>query len=206
MVERDECVFQSTLPVGGERLLAYLGYYTLRRFQSTLPVGERLVQEGTGDPSPEFQSTLPARGATQRRPVSGLSMRYFNPHSREGSDLVRSFDVRNFLISIHAPMKGATKLPVGGATGNPAYYGVFMDISIHAPRGGSDLVFPASQIRKVYFNPRSPWGERPDDHKDHYTGRAISIHAPRGGSDLFEQGQVEARTYFNPRSPWGERQ
>ena len=57
-----------------------------------------------------------------------------------------------------------------------------LDISIHAPRGGSDYVgSPISPISK-YFNPRSPWGERP----------IIWVY-------LLELSD------FNPRSPWGER-
>ena len=34
-------------------------------------------------------------------------------------------------------------------------------ISIHAPRGGSDSIWPGEPGHLKYFNPRSPWGERP---------------------------------------------
>ena len=34
------------------------------------------------------------------------------------------------------------------------------NISIHAPRGGSDPVNAQVHTAKGYFNPRSPWGER----------------------------------------------
>ena len=33
---------------------------------------------------------------------------YFNPRSREGSDLLERVEVRRGVISIHAPVKGAT--------------------------------------------------------------------------------------------------
>ena len=56
-------------------------------------------------------------------------------------------------------------------------------ISIHAPRGGSDLVW-------------KHWRE--------FCG--ISIHAPRGGSDNNIVNNVKVFRHFNPRSPWGERQ
>ena len=97
-------------------------------------------------------------------------------------------------------------LPVGGATQHRNGHAENTQISIHAPRGGSDswcFFFQAAT--------------------------SISIHAPRGGSDemiaarpwkspTFQStlpvgGATAARRYpgdsqkhFNPRSPWGERQ
>ena len=60
----------------------------------------------------------------------------------------------------------------------------YRDISIHAPRGGSDY-FPVFQLVLLgYFNPRSPWGERHTLPKLSPIRPIISIHAPRGGSDL----------------------
>ena len=80
-------------------------------------------------------------------------------------------------------------------------------ISIHAPRGGSDPVWVGAPRRKSYFNPRSPWGERRFPTYSQIPSKSfqstlpvggatpktqsasapipISIHAPRGGSDLF---------------------
>ena len=59
-----------------------------------------------------------------------------------------------------------------------------MDISIHAPRAGSDnpTMFPVCNPK--HFNPRSPCGER---HRLSHINRLpipISIHAPRAGSDF----------------------
>ena len=78
-----------------------------------------------------------------------------------------------------------------------------------------------------YFNPRSPWGERPISKATRAlatrfqstlpvggaTSRetidsqevSISIHAPRGGSDRIAIYPICLISYFNPRSPWGER-
>ena len=56
------------------------------------------------------------------------------------------------------------------------------DISIHAPRTGSD------------------WHSRPCN-----APRRISIHAPRTGSDPRVYPPPLPRRYFNPRSPYGER-
>ena len=81
----------------------------------------------------------------------------------------------------------------------------FTQISIHAPRMGSDSIWRtlsagASNFnpRSPYgerlldgrcvsalsdFNPRSPHGERPESCWRHYGRTVISIHAPRMGSD-----------------------
>ena len=57
-------------------------------------------------------------------------------------------------------------------------------ISIHAPRGGSDV----------------------NVHEVTNTAQSISIHAPRGGSDKLTILFLPWYPHFNPRSPWGERQ
>ncbi len=104
-----------------------------------------------------------------------------------------------------------------------------ISISIHAPREGSDPSSELKRIRKLlYFNPRSPRGERPPDSIGQRRGQCISIHAPREGSDedyvqslrdlerfqstLPARGATvviyandTATTHFNPRSPRGER-
>ena len=65
------------------------------------------------------------------------------------------------------------------------------DISIHAPRGGSDCSKINLASSMLYnFNPRSPRGER---HFSVYRIRHcsfISIHAPRGGSDVIKIVQL----------------
>ena len=73
-------------------------------------------------------------------------------------------------------------LPVGGATRLWRKQRCRICISIHAPRGGSDLCFVRQGHDPAYFNPRSPWGER-----------------------LWMMSPGCTRIYFNPRSPWGER-
>ena len=60
---------------------------------------------------------------------------------------------------------------------------LFLIISIHAPRVGSDS-------RKSKFKRLK---------------RTISIHAPRVGSDIFSSARKRKLTDFNPRSPCGER-
>ena len=81
-------------------------------FQSTLPRRERREEEQTMPVFGIFQSTLPRR----ERPITLKLLKgwncHFNPRSREGSDFPLSLQLNQvFLISIHAPAKGATPEP-----------------------------------------------------------------------------------------------
>ena len=57
----------------------------------------------------------------------------------------------------------------------------------------------------IYFNPRSPHGERRLACNLRRIACDISIHAPRTGSDRTPCSSPATRPYFNPRSPHGER-
>ncbi len=145
-----------------------------------------------------FQSTLPARGATKRSAPSTSTQKF------------------------------QSTLPARGATRCPHIYLVCIEISIHAPRTGSDGCSTAGQHFRVNFNPRSPHGERPCRVRRYavsqgfqstlpargatvHAGRgqeeadAISIHAPRTGSDVATVYAGTGQGHFNPRSPHGER-
>ena len=94
-------------------------------------------------------------------------------------------------------------LPVGGATLGLGKMLAVRGISIHAPRGGSDLIFMGEMQEPLYFNPRSPWGERLQSQRCQRFHHSISIHAPRGGSDL-EQGKITDEEYkFQSTLPVG---
>ena len=97
-------------------------------------------------------------------------------------------------------------LPVGGATRRVSITKDTYDISIHAPRGGSDPKHLIIGFFPWYFNPRSPWGERLVKLALFCAMTKISIHAPRGGSDVDGNDFCSYGEHFNPRSPWGERQ
>ena len=101
----------------------------------------------------------------------------FNPRSPGGERLNNGVTPSNKVeFQSTLPGWGATHLHVGHA--------VRVDISIHAPRVGSDRRRKSTDCGHSYFNPRSPGGER------------------RGASRSGSPG----RTDFNPRSPDGERQ
>ena len=57
------------------------------------------------------------------------------------------------------------------------------EISIHAPREGSDRICSPIFADASNFYPRSPRGERPGGYLYSDREQLISIHAPREGSD-----------------------
>ena len=100
-------LFQSTLPRGERRHLD-IYFHCANKFQSALPRGERPRYEFITAGATVFQSALP-RGERLHisRPV--FPSQYFNPRSREGSDLPILLDLHTLhLISIRAPARGAT--------------------------------------------------------------------------------------------------
>ena len=168
-----------------------------------------------------FQSTLPARGATLAAASSAAVLLISIHAPRTGSDaIVTPAAAAQYQFQSTLPARGATiffsprgfcpafqsTLPARGATARLFSSTPPPNISIHAPRTGSDSR-RAEQIRKgADFNPRSPHGERRvlqsrfADHasfqstlpargattikQSECSNRNISIHAPRTGSDL----------------------
>ena len=91
-------------------------------------------------------------------------------------------------------------LPVRGATHLVASYYQTGQISIHAPREGSDsgFAYPVCQETISIHAPREGSDNR--GCKDYRKNR-ISIHAPREGSDSSINLFLLFFEYFNPRSP-----
>ena len=82
-----------------------------------------------------FQSTLPARGATQLA---------------NGGDFA-------LLISIHAPRTGSDWKAEGKLMTTEGFQSTL-------PARGATKTRAAEAPSKIYFNPRSPHGERPNCH------------------------------------------
>ena len=144
----------------------------------------------------KFQSTLPVWGATSppRRPVRYTP--YFKPRSPAGSDprrdaahrITSTFQStlpcgerrdpdgttgRPIHISIHAPLRGATKILSLSSPSN--------QISIHAPlRGATSPVVDTTAA--VTFQSTLPCGERPVLSRKSDIIFRISIHAPLRGA------------------------
>ena len=147
-------------------------------FNPRSPRGERRSQIPPPGPTHQFQSTLPARGAT-KPPSGSRRWRAISIHApREGSDHFSCIGIGHGTISIHAPREGSdptnlrlsapviefqSTLPARGATSPPYLWYNKGIISIHAPREGSDLPVATGCQSPDDFNPRSPRGERPPD-------------------------------------------
>ena len=168
----------------------------------------------------KFQSTLPVWGATPMQiplPVRPID---FNPRSPCGER------------QLPALQRGTDghfnpRSPCGERHFNDVYSVLLDDISIHAPRVGSNRCFREALLPGWNFNPRSPCGERPiwglsglpemefqstlpvwgATHISfgYRQGGLISIHAPRVGSDAVGKQRLRLDRNFNPRSPCGER-
>ena len=172
---RGDLRFQSTLPVWG----ATGGLPTAarrREFQSTLPVwgatnvqvsvlgpglisihaprvGSDGILTGVDDGKGGFQSTLPVWGATGSRGKGDDLPKDFNPRSPCGERQL-------FCREYRGDLRFQSTLPVWGATLVLELQERRGEISIHAPRVGSDSTISHMPQRKL-----------------------ISIHAPRVGSD-----------------------
>ena len=96
-------------------------------------------------------------------------------------------------------------LPLRGATHtshHPCWDAKFQStLPLRGATGGKMGLTPPHRN----FNPRSPYGERPDDPADSDAPRKISIHAPLTGSDPNTIRERATEGNFNPRSPYGER-
>ena len=83
--------------------------------------------------------------------------------------------------------------------------GPLHEISIHAPRAGSDA-FGCSALIIIYrFQSTLPVRGATMDRELDTIKASISIHAPRAGSDCESDFSLWRPRNFNPRSPCGER-
>ena len=156
-------------------------------------------------------------------PKSGLFQRadHFNPRSPWG-ERPASIAPKRFLFPFQST------LPVGGATCLFSQILKIREISIHAPRGGSDGCHCPIHPARYHFNPRSPWGERLSVPNGTPYLSEFQSTLPVGGATIKKittrqrprrfqstlpvggatgcDGCLSARDGdFNPRSPWGER-
>ena len=147
--------FNPRSPHGERPALRILKRENASDFNPRSPHGERQkYSEILPKRKTKFQSTLPARGATELRHNDGVTESMISIHApRTGSDLHGSR--RRNGASYFNP-----RSPHGERQINPATMNGSQGISIHAPRTGSDTCGKRRNARVDYFNPRSPHGER----------------------------------------------
>ena len=168
------------------------------RFQSTLPLrgATRLVNQEESHYVISIHAPLTGSDLSLLLLLSLL--RYFNPRSPYGERPRTFFRLPgSYPISIHAPLTGSDKVyttyenqrtisihaPLTGSDRVDRYKYRRCLISIHAPLTGSDAVLSRRLGMRVYFNPRSPYGERQMMDGETWLTAEISIHAPLTGSD-----------------------
>ena len=127
--------------------------------------------------------------------VSGILYRYFNPRSREGSDEKFAFDTSSCNISIHAPARGATcstppKLPID-------------HISIHAPARGATCSVNSDSATFSNFNPRSREGSDYAECLILLMFHVFQSTLPRGERRHYRKQTYKILCDFNPRSREG---
>ena len=124
---------------------------------------------------------------------------YFNPRSPHGERRQHRY------VMVSQWVEFQSTLPARGATFKNLLLFRNVEISIHAPRTGSDPPRTRRRWARCYFNPRSPHGERLLSrfllrHSGYFNPR--SPHGERPDKFCCQEG---IRAYFNPRSPHGER-
>ena len=142
-----------------------------------------------------FQSTLPRGERRSHDAAVSSDFFYFNPRSREGSDDDKGTQSGDGKISIHAPARGATIKPISsisslsisihaparGATISRPGILRSQHISIHAPARGATKI-PGHKDGCPVFQSTLPRGERQDKNPVDTLKILISIHAPARGA------------------------
>ena len=144
-------------------------------FNPRSPHGERRQRAAAEGIGIQFQSTLPARGATSK-----------------------------LVDRLPCDKEFQSTLPARGATNIRGNWLALVGISIHAPRTGSDSTRVGRKEKHKDFNPRSPHGERPVGLPCPLAYRYFNPRSPHGerrSAAVYDAVQP----HFNPRSPHGER-
>ena len=146
--------------------------YTIR-FQSTLPREERLFVLLSHNPAYAYFNPRSHERSDRYSTMLLHRSKYFNPRSHERSDRAFILCSLSSVISIHAPTRGATWLPLSGKWS-------FLFQSTLPREERHITVYPLKYYCR-YFNPRSH--ERSDvPYILIYFSQVISIHAPTRGA------------------------
>ena len=145
--------FQSTLPARGATAFN-ICQHQIAIFQSTLPARGATMPDDTSNGCCPFQSTLPARGATMPDDTSnGCCPFQSTLPARGATEMLVTISIDLIAFQSTLPARGATRCPMIQATVvahfNPRsphgerricnHHGCrLIEISIHAPRTGSD--------------------------------------------------------------------
>ena len=147
------CAFQSTLPMRGATPFLSPSLFPLSISIHAPHAGSDLWFLPFLRIQSEFQSTLPMRGAT------GVKWEMSAPPIFQSTLPMRG--ATTAATAMPGPASFQSTLPMRGATPNILIILHPASISIHAPHAGSDSISVSIAFPSIYFNPRSPCGERP---------------------------------------------
>ena len=206
----------------GERLRAFPSILHSDDFNPRSPHGERRGYAVVFGKAGEFQSTLPARGATnvsaRRDHCNQISI-----HApRTGSDPADFCPADAANISIHAPRTGSdnqlhagdggaarfqSTLPARGATFvTQSIFNALGDFNPRSPHGERPAFRSTHSLDATNFNPRSPHGERLMVAGQCRAARPVfQSTLPARGATSKHTRPKKKKSHFNPRSPHGER-
>ena len=141
--------FQFTHP-GGVRLLRIWGRFSTKSFNSRTREGCDLVSSSSDTAGLQFQFTHP--GGVRRRQSLGIRPNHirFNSRTREGCDKPERTLSGRLKVSIHAPGRGATILPL--------MVELLRRVSIHAPGRGATKSHRRQELIQRSFNSRTREG------------------------------------------------
>ena len=146
--------FNPRPPWGGRRAHQLTSLRRISHFNPRPPWGGRHLQAQTALDCVYFNPRPPWGG----RPINHDSLVHgcnFNPRPPWGGRRQRPA-VGTFALSFQSTPS------VGRATKIGREIGKYIGISIHALRGEGDRQNKASLVSAFYFNPRPPWGGRPE--------------------------------------------
>ena len=159
-------------------------------------VGRDLSESRSLSESPYFNPRAP-RGARLPRPSPAVRAVYFNPRAPRGARQAGD-------VMLHLERQFQSTRPAWGAT--PICHKLLLQIqiSIHAPRVGRDLICSALFPFLSNFNPRAPRGARHRVLASSIGAIVISIHAPRVGRDDRMTSDSNVKWIFQSTRPaWG---
>ena len=146
--------FQSTLPAGEATFLPVEGHHCLQNFNPRFPRGKRRQVWENRRVVIKFQSTLPAGEATLLCVPFCHRSRDFNPRFPRGKRRRIALLVGPYILYFNP------RFPRGKRPAAIFTVLLFLPISIHASRGGSDQSGDVNNIFQGNFNPRFPRGKR----------------------------------------------
>ena len=166
-------------------------------FQSTRPYGARRRHPSVADGRRlRFQSTRPYGARPWTRPVAMAIVSCFNPRARTGRDVASTSMLRRVLIvSIHAPVRGATSRR-HDAAGRDEFQST-------RPYGARRARSCACSRADQLFQSTRPYGARHVRQSDLGRCASVSIHAPVRGATSSRRDLAVVCDSFNPRARTG---